>query len=86
MHRENLSTTLAALLSREQSQSGLTLGEVFERIGGARAPGPRQSGDEDDLSHGGDCTDRRCGTGERSSTSEAQIEKSREGGARGVAR
>ena len=33
MHRENLSTTLAALLSREQSQSGLTLGEVFERIG-----------------------------------------------------
>jgi hypothetical protein len=33
MHRENLSTTLAALLTREQSQSGLTLGEVFGRIG-----------------------------------------------------
>ena len=32
-HRENLSTALAGLLAREHSAAGLTLGEVFQRIG-----------------------------------------------------
>ena len=32
-HRENLSTALAGLLAREHSAVGLTLGEVFQRIG-----------------------------------------------------
>ncbi len=31
--RENLSTALAGLLAREHSEGGLTLGEVFRRIG-----------------------------------------------------